>query len=45
MVGKGKVVERGTHDELLGNGGVYKQLVLRQLMAGNVGNNSLEINS
>jgi len=28
------VVEQGTHDELISQGGVCKQLVLRQLMAG-----------
>ena len=29
------VVEQGTHDELISQGGVCKQLVLRQLLAGN----------
>lgn len=31
MIDQGKVVEQGTHNELLECGGVYKQLVLRQL--------------
>ena len=34
MIDKGRVAEQGTHDELLALGGVYKQLVLRQLTAG-----------
>ena len=34
MIEKGEVVEQGTHDELIAQGGVYKQLVLRQLNAG-----------
>ncbi|XP_019619825.1 PREDICTED: ABC transporter B family member 1-like [Branchiostoma belcheri] len=34
VIDKGKIVERGTHDELLQKGGVYKKLVLRQLSAG-----------
>ena len=34
MINHGEVVEQGTHDELIALGGVYKQLVLRQLTAG-----------
>ena len=34
MIEKGCVVEQGTHGELLAQDGVYKQLVMRQLMAG-----------
>lgn len=34
MVDKGRIVEEGTHDELIELGGVYKKLVLRQLTAG-----------
>ena len=34
VVEKGKVVEQGTHDQLVALAGVYKQLVLRQLTAG-----------
>ena len=30
------MVEQGTHSELLTRGGVYKQLVMRQLMAGDM---------
>ena len=33
MIEKGSVVEQGTHSELLARDGVYKQLVLRQLVA------------
>ena len=36
MIDKGHIVEAGTHDELLAKDGVYKKLVLRQLMAGSV---------
>lgn len=36
MVEKGCMVEQGTHSELLARDGVYKQLVLRQLMAGDM---------
>ena len=36
MIDKGQIVEAGTHDELLSKDGVYKKLVLRQLMAGSV---------
>ena len=31
VVNKGRIVEKGTHSELLGLQGVYKQLVHRQL--------------
>jgi len=41
VIEKGCVVEQGTHDELISQGGVYKQLVLRQLMAGDSGNGLL----
>jgi hypothetical protein len=34
VIDKGQVVEQGTHDELLHLNGVYKKLVLRQLMTG-----------
>jgi len=34
VINKGKIVEKGSHDELLKSGGVYKRLVLRQLNAG-----------
>ncbi len=33
VIKKGEVAERGTHEELLKNNGVYKKLVNRQLMA------------
>jgi len=36
VIDKGQIVEAGTHDELLSKDGVYKKLVLRQLMAGSV---------
>ncbi len=36
MIEKGSVVEKGTHAELLSFDGVYKRLVLRQLMTGHV---------
>ena len=35
MISKGSIAERGTHDELLSKGGVYKKLVMRQLNAAN----------
>ena len=41
VIEKGCVVEQGTHDELLAQGGVYKQLVLRQLTAGDIVNGQL----
>ena len=34
VIEQGEVVEQGTHDQLIAQGGVYKQLVLRQLIAG-----------
>ncbi|XP_007900472.1 ABC transporter B family member 1 [Callorhinchus milii] len=34
VVEKGRIVECGTHKELLEKGGIYKKLVLRQLTAG-----------
>ena len=34
MIEKGCVVEQGTHSQLLAQDGVYKQLVMRQLTAG-----------
>ncbi|XP_078600013.1 uncharacterized protein LOC144875108 [Branchiostoma floridae x Branchiostoma japonicum] len=34
VIDKGRIAERGTHEELLHKGGVYKKLVLRQLSAG-----------
>ena len=34
VIEKGCVVEQGTHSELVAHDGVYKQLVMRQLMAG-----------
>lgn len=34
VIENGQVVEEGTHQELIACGGVYKQLVLRQLSAG-----------
>ena len=41
VIEKGCVVEQGTHDELISQGGVYEQLVLRQLMVGDTGNGLL----
>ena len=32
VLDKGKVVEQGTHDELCEMNGIYKKLVLRQLL-------------
>ena len=37
MIDQGKIVERGTHQELLELGGVYRKLVLRQLSTGHRG--------
>ena len=38
VIDKGLIAEQGTHDELILKGGVYKKLVLRQLMAHSGGN-------
>lgn len=35
VINQGAIVEQGTHDSLIEKGGIYKKLVLRQLMAGN----------
>eukprot|EP00057_Strongylocentrotus_purpuratus_P013698 XP_011668172.1 PREDICTED: ABC transporter B family member 1 [Strongylocentrotus purpuratus] len=37
VIKKGKIAEKGTHQELLDKGGVYKKLVLRQLSTGGGG--------
>lgn len=45
VVDKGQIVERGTHDVLLAQDGVYKKLVLRQLSVhegGGVGPDGLD---
>lgn len=34
MIENGTVAERGTHDELIAKNGIYMQLVVRQLTAG-----------
>jgi ABC-type multidrug transport system fused ATPase/permease subunit len=34
VINEGRVIEQGTHLELLSRGGMYKQLVQRQLMPG-----------
>ncbi|XP_072024782.1 uncharacterized protein [Amphiura filiformis] len=34
VINHGSIAERGTHDELIAKGGVYKKLVLRQLNTG-----------
>ncbi|XP_038053819.1 ABC transporter B family member 1-like [Patiria miniata] len=33
VINHGRIAEKGTHDELVGKGGIYKKLVLRQLSA------------
>ena len=45
MIDKGHIAEQGTHEELLEKGGVYKKLVLRQLMAGRTNPELLEAGS
>jgi ABC-type multidrug transport system fused ATPase/permease subunit len=35
VIDHGTIVEQGTHDSLIAQDGIYKKLVLRQLMAGN----------
>ena len=37
VIDKGEVVEEGSHHELLAKDGIYKRLVLRQLMTNNEG--------
>ena len=37
VMSAGGVVERGTHDELIAKGGIYKDLVKRQLQGGGGG--------
>lgn len=41
VIDNGRVVEQGTHSELLARAGVYKQLVYRQLAAGEYGEDDL----
>ena len=48
VIDKGSIVEEGTHETLLAQDGVYKKLVLRQLMADskdNADNNTNSIES
>ncbi|KAK6191312.1 hypothetical protein SNE40_003035 [Patella caerulea] len=45
VIEKGEIAEQGTHDELLAHNGVYKRLVLRQLTAGGMNFDQLDINS
>ena len=41
MIENGCLVEQGTHDDLIVANGIYKQLVIRQLTAGELqGDNS-----
>ncbi|XP_046337854.2 ABC transporter B family member 1-like [Haliotis rufescens] len=42
VIDKGHIAERGTHDELLEKDGVYKRLVLRQLMAADMPGQTVE---
>ncbi|XP_077995855.1 uncharacterized protein LOC144449221 [Glandiceps talaboti] len=44
VINKGVVAERGTHDELIARGGVYKKLVLRQLSAAGMATADIHIN-